>query len=419
MNLLEGVDLMTSCQYCGSSRHGAGPSYVHPQTKHEEVARLPVRQLPPLILKIALTILFSAVCLSVEVFGQHTSVLRNYEAAVNKFTTVMYNIQRIDTFTTGSVWNHKASCFLDKENNKGFLGFRFAASRPDLDEETIYDGSEVFVLDHKSMTYTIEKSPGRGILGSPGGQMVVEEFVRIDTGYTSVRSYKERDDYVLRFNFPDDHKYDISEHHKLLYLDDKSFLPTKIVVSLLALGKKQVTVKILSHLETNIRDIDTQFDKKVFLRSYIPKMSTPEPAVTLVGSAAYEFSLKSFDGSPVTLRNYRGKIIMLDFWEIWCAPCVESMPEVDSLYHKYRERGLVVLGIMSEVESLESAKLLVRKKDVSYPNVVGNDSVKKQYNVRGIPKYILIDEQGKIIYESTNGFEEKLVRMLRDKFSRK
>ena len=83
---------------------------------------------------------------------------------------------------------------------------------------------------------------------------------------------------------------------------------------------------------------------------------------TLVGQAAPDFTLKDLNGNRVSLSDFKGKVVVLNFWATWCGPCRVEIPHIDALYQKYKDQGLVVLGINAErnhekVEEFAKAKV--------------------------------------------------------------
>jgi thiol-disulfide isomerase/thioredoxin len=119
------------------------------------------------------------------------------------------------------------------------------------------------------------------------------------------------------------------------------------------------------------------------------------------------FELVTFDGKKVSTETMKGKVVLLDFWEVWCGPCVASMPKVQMLYDKYKSKGLQVYGITNETDQLESARLLVQKKKIRFPMLTGNKQIEKEFGVVAIPLYILINKEGKISFIS-EGFSDKM-----------
>jgi thiol-disulfide isomerase/thioredoxin len=274
----------------------------------------------------------------------------------------------------------------------------------------------MFNINDSSKIYTVINIPGTWILGYNRGQMVAPEILKFDKNYVAIKTYKDKTYDVIRLDYKNDTSDNITNHYKLIYLDILTHLLVKIINSLMSLNEKQIQIDLLSDIKINditIKDIDD----KNYLINYLLQTPQEKPPESLMGKKAAFFMLKTFTGESVSLSAYIGKVILLDFWETWCEPCVKSMPELEALFEKYYGNGLVILGIMSEEKSLGSAKLLIQKKGLTFTALVGNRDVEKIYHVTEVPKYILIDEQGKIIYESSNGNEQKFEQLLEGKFA--
>jgi peroxiredoxin len=84
------------------------------------------------------------------------------------------------------------------------------------------------------------------------------------------------------------------------------------------------------------------------------------------GSQAPSFTLKSLKEKNLSLREYRGQVIMVNFWATWCGPCRQEMPALNALYEKYRHAGFVLLGVNVDAEPANAARMVDRLK-VTYP----------------------------------------------------
>ncbi len=112
---------------------------------------------------------------------------------------------------------------------------------------------------------------------------------------------------------------------------------------------------------------------------------------------APNFAVTTFDGQPVDMDTLRGQIVLLNFWASWCVPCREEAPHLQAVWEKYRERGVVVLGIAwSDVDSDSLA--FMNEFGLTYPNApdlgtrIGDD-----YALAGVPETYIIDQQGDVI----------------------
>jgi cytochrome c biogenesis protein CcmG/thiol:disulfide interchange protein DsbE len=112
---------------------------------------------------------------------------------------------------------------------------------------------------------------------------------------------------------------------------------------------------------------------------------------------APDFTLKDADGKVVHMSDYRGKVVLLDFWATWCGPCKIEIPWFMEMQRKNKDRGFEVLGIAMDDEGWEVVKPFVADLNVNYRVVIGNDATAEIYGgVDALPTTFLIDRGGKI-----------------------
>ena len=119
----------------------------------------------------------------------------------------------------------------------------------------------------------------------------------------------------------------------------------------------------------------------------------------LIVKKAADFELVNLEGKKVTLADYKGKTVMLNFWATWCPPCKKEIPDFINMYSKYKEKGLVFVGIAGFKENIDKIKTFVKEKGINYPILfVEPDAIKpltESYGgIRGIPSTFLIDKEG-------------------------
>ena len=119
----------------------------------------------------------------------------------------------------------------------------------------------------------------------------------------------------------------------------------------------------------------------------------------LVYPQAPSFMLPDLNGNSVSLSDFQGKLVLLDFFATWCVPCRVEIPGFIELYQKYKSRGLVVVGIATDVEGLEVVKPYAKELQIDYPVVIGDIEVVKAYGVPGLPTNLIIDQQGGIRFQ--------------------
>lgn len=127
------------------------------------------------------------------------------------------------------------------------------------------------------------------------------------------------------------------------------------------------------------------------------------PAMLPTDIAAPEFILTGLEGETVALSAYRGRVVLVNFWVSWCAPCQEEMPALKAAYESLRDQGFVVFGVNvrdrerpgSEGEG--NVRDFVRRFAVDYPVAIDRDgAVRHAYRVRVIPTSFLIDQHGQV-----------------------
>jgi thiol-disulfide isomerase/thioredoxin len=107
--------------------------------------------------------------------------------------------------------------------------------------------------------------------------------------------------------------------------------------------------------------------------------------------------LKDSDGKVVRLSDYKGKVVLLDFWATWCVPCREEIPHFVELQNMYRERGLQIIGVSMD-DSVDPVLAFAQQFHMNYPVVMGNAKLGEEYGgVLGLPIAFLLDRDGRIV----------------------
>lgn len=112
------------------------------------------------------------------------------------------------------------------------------------------------------------------------------------------------------------------------------------------------------------------------------------------GQVAPDFQLELIDGEEITLNDFRGKPVMVNFWAIWCSPCIKEMPLIQERSNQHHP-DLVILAI-EEGEKSVSVRNFIAELNFSFIVLAGNEFVARQYNIRAYPTSFFIDEHGVI-----------------------
>lgn len=118
--------------------------------------------------------------------------------------------------------------------------------------------------------------------------------------------------------------------------------------------------------------------------------------VTDEGKPAPAFTLKGNNGKSVSLSDYSGKVVLLDFWGTFCMPCVAALPELQAMHAKYGSRGFAVIGVTVDDRMAMVEKATSRAK-VTYPIAQATPAVWSAYRVNALPSMVLVGRDGRIV----------------------
>ncbi len=361
-----------------------------------------------------LLIVFSGLALHDSARGQDVpDIVAAIKSRQAQLKSLSYRLSRTDTLVTGDIRNMSGRAIIEKSADNKAFGFLFWAQRDGFDQQTVYDGRVAYVADTSKRTYRMISNPSPDIFYSTtGGQMIVGDLIRLDTGGTTGITVSEsHDNYYLTIRYPDLEEHDVFKRYKLLTIDKKTMLPVSVKQHQETLGKVQDLSFQIQELKTS-RERQYDFSEPPFLGNYLQEavpIRAENPLLRLKGKMAPVMELSSFDAGKKYPLIAKGKVTLLDFWEVWCAPCIASMPKIQRLYDQYKEKGLQVYGITHEADQLEVARKRVEKSKVTFPMLIGNEHSGKSYHVSAVPLYVLIDKHGKVVYLS-EGFSDQLER---------
>ncbi len=116
--------------------------------------------------------------------------------------------------------------------------------------------------------------------------------------------------------------------------------------------------------------------------------------VPMTGTPAVDFTLTDLNGQQQRLSQYRGQIVLLNFWATWCKPCTTEMPAMQAMYDRLRDKGFVVLAV-NELEDDEKVRQHIREYKHTFPVLMDRENrVANLYGVYGLPVSVFIDEAG-------------------------
>lgn len=152
-------------------------------------------------------------------------------------------------------------------------------------------------------------------------------------------------------------------------------------------------------------------------RNEVPSVSSLKPDGAR--KAAPNFALKDGDGKPVRLSDYKGKVVLLDFWATWCGPCRIEIPWFSDMERQKKDKGFAVLGVSMDDDGWKAIKPFAAEMKINYRILLGDDQVAKDYGgLDALPTTFLIDRNGKIAdihvgLTSRKDFESAVDELLR------
>ena len=145
-----------------------------------------------------------------------------------------------------------------------------------------------------------------------------------------------------------------------------------------------------------------------------------DPMSELIGEVVPNFSATDLDGKPISLQDYHGKVVLLDFWAVWCGPCLTEIPNLKRVYNTYKDKGFDIIGVSLDTDETRLRNYL-KKNNISWRQIFSgqkwNSPLAQQYHIRSIPAPWLIAKDGTLISREARGvkLERLVVEALKDK----
>lgn len=190
---------------------------------------------------------------------------------------------------------------------------------------------------------------------------------------------------------------------------NKQWVPNFVLILLLA--------SVISCTALEEAQKRRQERRKQELAAYSPSSEMPRKEFPLWGQPAPLFTLQDLTGNQVSLGDFKGKPVVINFWATWCGPCRMEIPYLENLSKKYKSRDLVVIGLNNETNHQQVRAF--SQTEISYTILLNADSEFLRYGVRGIPCTYYLDENG-IVRDRDVGFpgeahmEKKIIDLLKN-----
>ena len=133
--------------------------------------------------------------------------------------------------------------------------------------------------------------------------------------------------------------------------------------------------------------------------------ATPALAILQKGQPAPPLKVTTTSGQQVTLANYKGHVLVLDFFATWCGPCKEALPHLLDLNRTYGKQGLQILGLSVDDSGEKGVRDFVAARQLNYPVALADDDLQGEYGLRSVPTIFVINKKG-VVAEKFQGFSE-------------
>lgn len=143
----------------------------------------------------------------------------------------------------------------------------------------------------------------------------------------------------------------------------------------------------------------------------------PAMAILQTGEKAPAIKLVTTSGQAVTLANYRGYVLVMDFFATWCIPCKESIPHMIDLNRKYGRQGLQILGVSVDEGNDREVKEFIAARRINYPVAIAGDEMQADYGLRSIPTIYVISKKG-VVAGKFQGYSDQTAKAIEDTVKR-
>jgi len=346
-------------------------------------------------------------------------VKNNYDKHSSIVYKINYKVKNLDSDDTLQL---NANCKLIRNTAdplfNGYIWFLTADSA-----ERYYDLAHIYLLDHKKKkitNYDVDENQGNIITGNIAGNVIKINFLNtskllsdVEDTANEVTLLSDNNHFIVTVKYADG---DFSERVRKTWIKKDDFVVDKITYQLKFQGQYQYNEWNLSDIEFDrVSNADIDKSIKSYRKSYISQqfkaLTEKDYAPLQVGTVAPNFTGANFqNGKEMSLSDYLGQYVVLEFSYMSCAPCVQAIPHLVQIQNEYGTKNVAVLTINSIDNNEKGKKRLpgfITKNSVNYPVILTTRRTDSLYNAKIYPTLYVIDKKGKIIY-SHLGFSEAL-----------
>jgi peroxiredoxin len=192
--------------------------------------------------------------------------------------------------------------------------------------------------------------------------------------------------------------------HKTVKTDEVAQVAVMQSMLYLQVGNADKAKEIIEQVKTDFPETESGRNADKILASIEQQAAIKKAQAALaVGTKFPDFNEKDTAGKPLSIANYKGKVVLIDFWATWCAPCVAELPSVSKAYEKYHSKGFEIIGVSLDQDEAKLTSF-IKQKSMTWPQYFDGDrKLAEKYGVESIPATFLLDGEGKILAKDLRG----------------
>jgi thiol-disulfide isomerase/thioredoxin len=279
-----------------------------------------------------------------------------------------------------------------KENN--FRSVKMSGSETQKQNDSLYKEIQTIETEYNGLYGEYQKL-NLAFNNSNNSSFPIAAKGKLDEIKSSNQTFFSNFIYLVKVRFIEQHPDSYVSPTELLgIINSQSLIATEQLYNLLTPRIKKSRAGLLCSSEIAIR-----------------KKTSP-------GTTVSNFETKDIDGRPVSLSQFRGKYILLDFWASWCVPCLKTIPHLKELYGRYHNKGFQIVAISVDKNSRDWEEAVKKEKTYNWYNLLENKNIKELFKgIQVLPTQLLVDPAGKIIWNSTDDNSKSLDTVIEEQMT--
>lgn len=360
------------------------------------------------------------------------SILQKMSTKLNSFKNIRYDLKRELDYASENYHNEMNwTVYFDFQSADTIIGFKYQ-----IEDETakqVFNGTEEFETDKKGKTIKIDDQPDQKLFSSISAfynsiitlknglpLIIADETIAKTVSDTAINNTSY---YLITLSLNKRRIKNIGKgfdamtaKSNLIYkiiIDKKDYLPLEVL---------QVNDRNNDFIRTRFTNItaniplpsELSWYYSTYTNEYKPAVQKEAPQLISVGHSAPEWILPLYNKEEnIKLSNFKGKVVLLDFWIKNCGPCIKSIPDLNALQEKFKNKKFEILGINS-YDTKEDIGWFCNKHKPNYKVLMQGKAIAEKYGVSGFPTVILIDKEGKVLFSGVD-FEKSEIEKLIEK----